>query len=109
MQVWTPDTGEKERITGKEDGVVEQVAGALRRVSRRAQRGQHQVRGGQRVAMVEPQELVKKSGGLEKASAHWHAIVYANKLRADGHVKTILPEHGVLRKRPNGRGQHHDP
>src|SRR5260370_15860367 len=58
---------------------------------------------------VEPQELVKKSGGLEKASAHWHAVVYANKLRADGHVRTILPERDALRKRQNGSGQHHHP
>jgi hypothetical protein len=58
---------------------------------------------------VEPHELVKKSGGLEKARVHWHTVAYANKLRANGHVETILPELGVLRKRQNGRGQHHSP
>jgi hypothetical protein len=54
-------------------------------------------------------EKVKKSGGLEKARVHWHTEAYANKLRADGHVETILPERGVLRKRQNRRGQHHHP
>jgi hypothetical protein len=34
----------------------------------------------------------KKSGELEKTRVHWHAVAYANKLRADGHVETILPE-----------------
>jgi hypothetical protein len=58
---------------------------------------------------VEPHELVKKSGELEKARAHWHTGAYANKLRANGHVETILPERGVLRKRQNGRGQYYHP
>src|SRR6266478_5954182 len=58
---------------------------------------------------VEPHELVKKSGGLEKARVHWHAVAYANKLRANGHVAPILPERGVCCKRPNRSGQHHDP
>ena len=62
-----------------------------------------------RKQLVEPHELVKKSGGLEKASVHWHAVAYANKIRADGHVETILPKLGVFRKRQNGRGQHHHP
>jgi hypothetical protein len=35
---------------------------------------------------------MKKSGELEKISVHWHAVAYANKLRADGHVEPILPE-----------------
>src|SRR5258708_39731747 len=52
VQVRMPDTGRKERISSKEDGVIEQVAGALRRMSRSAQRGQHQVRGGERVAIT---------------------------------------------------------
>jgi hypothetical protein len=59
--------------------------------------------------LVEPHEVVKKSGGLEKRSVHRHAVAYANKHRADGHVKGILPEPGVLRKRPNGSGQHPSP
>ena len=42
-------------------------------------------------------------------SVHWHAVVYANKHRADGHVEAILPERGVLRKRQNGSGQHPGP
>jgi hypothetical protein len=41
---------------------------------------------------VEPHEVVKKSGKLEKTRVHWHAVVYANKRRADGHVEPILPE-----------------
>ena len=49
VQVRTPDAGRKEGIARKEDGIIEQVTGALRRVSRRAQRGQHQVRDGERV------------------------------------------------------------
>ena len=52
VQVRTPDTGEKESVTRKEDGVVEQVTGALRRVSRRLQRGQPQVRAGERVTVA---------------------------------------------------------
>ena len=60
-------------------------------------------------ATVEPHEVVKKSGELEKVSVHWHTVAYANKLRADGHVETILPERGVFRKRQNGRGHHHHP
>jgi hypothetical protein len=52
---------------------------------------------------------MKKSGELEKARVHWHAVAYANKLRANGHVEPILPELGVLRKRQDGRGQYHDP
>ena len=39
---------------------------------------------------------MKKSGELEKASVHWHAVAYANKVRADGHVKPILPERDVF-------------
>jgi len=35
---------------------------------------------------------VKKSGRLEKASVHGHAVAYANKYRANEHVETILPE-----------------
>ena len=57
-------------------------------------------------ARVEPHELVKKSGGLEKARVHRHTGAYANKLRANGHVEPILPERGVLCKRQKGRGQH---
>src|SRR5258708_34471422 len=52
MQVGTPDTGGKERVTGKEEGMVEQVAGTLRRVSRCTQCGQHQPRGRERVAIA---------------------------------------------------------
>ncbi len=52
VQVRTPDTGGKEGISRKEDGMIEQVTGALRRVSRRMQRGQHQVRGSERVAIA---------------------------------------------------------
>ncbi len=58
---------------------------------------------------VEPHELVKQSGGLEQASVHWHAVAYANKHRADGHVEPILPERGVFRKRQKRRGHQHDP
>jgi hypothetical protein len=52
---------------------------------------------------------VKKSGELEKARAHWHTGAYANKLRANGHVETILPERGVFCKRQNRSGQYHHP
>jgi len=34
----------------------------------------------------------EKSGGLEKAGVHWHAVAYANNHKADGRVKTMLPE-----------------
>ena len=52
VQVRTPDTGGKESVTRKEDGMIEQITGALRRVSWRMQSGQHQVRGGERVAIA---------------------------------------------------------
>ena len=51
MQVRTPDAGGKEGVTRKEDGVVEQVTGALRRVSRRTQGSQPQVRDGDTLAI----------------------------------------------------------
>src|SRR5258706_9370450 len=45
-----------------------------------------------------------KSRGLEKASVHWHTVVYANKHRAEGRLETILPEYGVFCKRPTEQG-----
>jgi len=45
---------------------------------------------------VEPRSLVKKSGELEKASVHGHAVVDEDKYRADGHVERIVPEPGVF-------------
>ncbi len=61
------------------------------------------------ISLLTLTRLVKKSGGLEKASVHWHAVAYANKFRADGHVDPILPERGVFCKRQNRNGHHHDP
>ena len=52
VQVGTPDAGRKERVTGKEEGVVEQVAGTLRRVSWRMYRGERQLRGRERVTVA---------------------------------------------------------
>jgi hypothetical protein len=50
---------------------------------------------------------VKKSGELEKARVHWHAVAYAIKLRANGHVETILPERGVFCKMQNLNSNEH--
>ncbi len=52
VQVRTPDAGRKERISRKEESIIEQVTGALQRVSRRMQRGQHQVRSCERISIA---------------------------------------------------------
>ena len=44
------------------------------------------------VRLVEPHYPVKREGGLEKTSIHWHTVAYANTNRADGRVEAILPE-----------------
>src|SRR5215471_13451613 len=52
MQVRTPNTGGKKRISCKEEGIIEQIAGALQRMPRRMQCCQHQVLCGERVAIM---------------------------------------------------------
>ena len=45
MQIWTPDTGEKERISCEDERMVEQVAGAFHRMAWRVESRKRQVRG----------------------------------------------------------------
>src|SRR2546423_7135241 len=59
---------------------------------------------GSAIAGVEPHYAVKREGGLEKTSIHWHTVAYANTDRANGRVETILPERDVFRKRPKAQG-----
>src|SRR5947209_4165108 len=83
MQVRTPDAGGKEGVTCQEDGIVEQVTGALRRVSRRTQGGQPKVRGGERVAIAHGREGKRHAllvGQKEPGSAHLCKLARAREM-----------------------------
>src|SRR6266702_7762090 len=83
MQVRTPDAGGKEGITRQEDGIVEQVTGALRRVSRRTQRGQPQVRGGECVAIAHGRKRKRHTllvGQKEHGSAYLCKLARAREM-----------------------------
>src|SRR5712691_10622919 len=83
MQVRTPDAGGKEGITRQEDGIVEQVTGALRREPRRTQCGHHQVRDGDTLAIPYGRKGKRHAllvGQKELGSAHLCKLARAREM-----------------------------